>query len=328
MRPGLKYWGVRVVFPDSKLKPGWRYEIFRLASHSFVGYYGSGTAGNSIRYIGRDLHVHLWFSSEENACLFLSSLEDMCTAFVIPMNHVGDIEEVFTTVKPARVRTVDYRNDTGSPQHNLGPHSEGSDVSGVIPLNEIDPGKVVKMFERLDLDDITAVESVCRMHIASSSSHPNYESDPDNIVYGSHLFRQLFDGIDMPDMKPLIRISFDREDDGGLPAVEGMTCVWVNVLCKDENISRFFKGRLKEGSHEDAENPLLHHTYLYVFDVRQFQKFIAIKALEYDNKWNLDVEIVESDLGLDDDDNHEFAMDRSKSRFCRLEVDRIFAVYE
>ena len=245
----------------------------------------------------------------------------MCTAFVIPMNHVGDIEEVSTTVKPARVETADYENDTGSPPLYLGPRSEGSDVSGVIPLNEIDPGKVVKMFERLEVGDISAVGSVCRMHIASSSSHPNYESDPDNIVYGSHLFRQLFDGIDMPDTKPLIRISFDREDDGGLPAVEGMTYVWVNVLCKDEKISRFVVSRLKEGSHEDAENPLLHHTYLYVSNVHQFEKYFAIK-LEYDNKWDLDVEIVESDLGLDDDDNYEFAMDQSNSRLCRLQADR------
>ena len=302
---------MRVVFPDSKLKPGWRYEIFRLASHSFVGYYGSGTAGNSITYIGLDLHVHVWFSSEENACLFLSSLEDACAAFVIQMNHIGDIEEVSTTVKPARVKTADYKNDSGSPPHKQGLRSESSSTSGVILVNEIEPTKVLKTFERLDLDDIVAFQTFYRLHIASKASFPKYKNDPDNFIYASHLFHQLFDGLNLPEGKPRIRISFDRKDDRGLPAVEGMTCVWVDVLCINKDTSRLVISRLKEGSHEDAENPLLHHTYMYVFDVRQFTKFAAIKALEYNNKWNLGVEIVESHLGLDDVDSNESSMDES-----------------
>lgn len=115
LRPGLKYWGVRVMFPNSKQRPGWKYEIFRLASATIIGYYGNGTAENSITYTGLDLHVHLWFSSEEKACLFLGSLEDRCTYFDIPMSPIGDIEEISSTAKPARVRISHYTNESGSP---------------------------------------------------------------------------------------------------------------------------------------------------------------------------------------------------------------------
>ena len=74
-------------------RPVWRCEIFQLASTTVIGFYGNGAAESR----------------------FLSSLEDMCTYFEIPMNLVGDIEEIPSTVKPARVSLSHCTNDSGSP---------------------------------------------------------------------------------------------------------------------------------------------------------------------------------------------------------------------
>jgi hypothetical protein len=49
------YWGVHVLFSESELKHGWRYEVFRLAAISFSGFIGE----NSILYEGSDLRVYL-----------------------------------------------------------------------------------------------------------------------------------------------------------------------------------------------------------------------------------------------------------------------------
>ena len=73
--------------------------------------------------------------------------------------------------------------------------------------------------------------------------------------------------------------------------------------------------RLKEGSYQDEEMTLPHHTYLYVFSVRKFKTFLVLKALEYDNKWELGAGVDESDL-LSDDDSYELSMDEDKTTFC------------
>ena len=90
-----------------------------------------------------------------------------------------------------------------------------------------------------------------------------------------------------------------------------MTCVWVKILCKDEVTSRTVISRLKEGSHQDSDIALLHHTFIYAYNVRDFRKFLSYKALEYDNKGGLGVgdDIIESDAS----DDEEYVSSEEKS---------------
>lgn len=301
--PGLRYWGVQVIFPESKRKPGWRYEVVRLASILFSGYYGNGSAENSIAYEGFDLHVHLLFESEREARQFLNSLNERSTEFDIPLKSDARIEEIFTTRKPTGVLLADYKNDSGSPAQKKKIGSVSSYLSGIIPFFNFDAEKVQKMLEKPDLEDIVLVKSLYRMHIAGAAAHPKYSRNPDNFIFASHLLHQLFDGLNLPDSKPTIRISFEKEDDRSHLAIKDMKCVWVKILCKDEMTSRFVISRLKIGSYQDTDAALLHHTYMYVFNVRQFKKFLSFKALEYDNKWGLGVgeDFIETDASDDEE---------------------------
>lgn len=307
---GSKYWGVRVSFPQSKQKPGWRYEIFRSASVVFAGYCGYGSAANSIVYIGSTLCVFLLFESEKDAGLFLNSLIEKCGEFDIPFTIDSAIEEISTTVKPARLLLSDYKNDSGSPPQRKKSQSLSSSVSGSFPF-AFELKKVQKMLEKPDLEDILAMKSLYKMHIASAALYPRYNKHPDNFIYASHFIHQFFDGLYLPDMKPSIRISCGEEDTRNQMVMEGMTCTWVKILCRDEITARVVMSRLKVGSYQDTDTPLLLHTYVYVEDLRLFKKFSALKALEYDNKWGLGIgaDIDEVDIISEDAESDESYMD-------------------
>lgn len=114
-----------------------------------------------------------------------------------------------------------------------------------------------------------------------------------------------------------MRITFDKVDTRDSWQVEGMTLVWLNILRRDEVTSRVVISRLKEGSYQDSSNILLHHTFLYVFDLRIFKKCLTLKALELDNKLGLgigeDIDMADIVDGSDGDSLEYYSVEEDDS---------------
>ena len=186
------------------------------------------------------------------------------------------------------VYVVDYSpGDSDSPQNSRDCTICGSEVTS---NGGGDTEKGLRSLE--DLSKLAPRETINRCHIAAQTPYPQFKNDPDNIVYGSHLFHDYFDGdgkkpppgagVDWG-IAPELLLEFLEAGNEQYFLGQKYVMVLVNVVFRRADVAKAMDGKWRDGS--TAESELVTRTYFYTKNVGVVERYLRIKAFETRRRW-------------------------------------------
>jgi hypothetical protein len=196
-----------------------------------------------------------------------------------------------SAVKGSYVHSDEYVfEDSDSPANTCDDIKSASE----IPFTG-DPVQSLRSLE--DLSQLPKGDTIYRCHIAPDAFYKQYSKDPDNIIYGSHLFHHYFDGDGKrrPPEKHLDwgtppRFKIEYESTGPDHMYQGVRYyrIYVKLTFQDPEMARALEGRLREGTtvgREGEDRDLCFHTFFYTTNVDNCKLYLTLKQQEAEIRW-------------------------------------------
>lgn len=289
-RLGSQYFEIRASLSNSRATAGYRATIFKCAQDS-LAYFPATDSNKAIWYEGEsmDLSVRLWFKSERDAMEFQNKLLNfqlVHPTFFSALSVDENVYEIRADVSLQRVMYKHYKSSDNdeSPVMSLNDLKLNSDKTTVLDFAS-DPSRALQSLEN---PNALIALKLYRCHLIPKTVK-KYKDDPDNVIYGTWVFHQYFDGLNTEGEHeyPQLAVQFERaeeraEVDVGNGHFEWRQKIWVIIHFEDEDICTFMQSFLKPGS-EKLDN-LKWRSFLYVCNEETFKfflqkKFDATKAL-------------------------------------------------
>jgi hypothetical protein len=263
------YFKVQASILDSKKSKGYRSSIYRCAQHC-LAYFSLEGERRSIYYDegSSDLSINLLFASREKAELFQNELLNF--AYLHP--HFGEklrldkaITDVEVLSQPERIFHRDYisSDNDESPEMSLNDILQNPSVSAVtignsaFNLQALEEERIVRQFD----------SKWYKCHFISATNK-KYNKNPNNIMYASHSFHQLFDGLNTTQgVGVLVKFfTFGDEEDVLVSesTYEKRRKVIVTILFRDKDIATSYGPILKIGTKKIDDYSYL--SFLYAKD--------------------------------------------------------------
>jgi hypothetical protein len=251
------FYQTEAILRDSKKTKGYRASMFRTAQHC-LAYYALEGLERTIFYEegSSDLMIRLLFTSRRDAELFQNELLDF--AFLHPhfretLTMEENVKEIEAEAgyQPIRVFYSHYHTEdnTESPEMSLNDVSPTSPSASVVSISH-DPSFALQALEEERI--IRQFDSKWYKCHLISRTVGEYKNDLDNIIYASHTFHQLFDGLNTEKGIGVL-VKFERFGDieevlVGNNIFEKRQKIFVVVQFRDRDIATDYGRILKLGS--------------------------------------------------------------------------------
>ena len=306
MTPAVKrpltytYFAITAKIMNGKIHSGYRKRIYEDAV-LYVAFYDVRQPDKSIWYPddSDDLYISLMFAEEREAQRFLACLIKYNVGHTLLKGclEVNKIIDTFESgTKGVYVYSDDYKfEDSDSPAN-----THDDDIQSTTEVScSGDPVQALRSLE--DLSQVHKGEGIFRCHIAPQAFYKEYRNDPDNIIFGSHLFHNYFDGDGKRRPPPSHagwgtppRLKIEYESTGNSHMYQSIRYYLINVLVtfEDPEMARAMDGRWREGS--SAVGDLQFRTHFYTGDAERAQNFLALKLKETEARWAYPTDLEEA----------------------------------
>jgi hypothetical protein len=282
----------------ARLKSGFRRMIFQDAVDSHACHdFRMGQGVSSIYYKeppDNNLYFSLLFESKDNAHAFQNKMLNHSTSLfktmTVEINKTLQTLESFHKVAQY-VYIDDYKkSDSTSPDNSL--HSLSVPISELPNID--DPLRSLRSLENLAL--IPRKATVFKCHIAPKAFYKgSCETDPDNILYESHLFHTYFDGDGKRRPRgasldwgkpPELWIDYLRAE-ANATVVQGISYhkVFVNIIFRDSEVAESMRGKWKDGTEDYGDNGFT--TSFFTTNALRVEKYLKLKKRETRIRWGV-----------------------------------------
>ena len=238
-----------------------------------------------------DLNISLMFSCKERAIMFINTLLEfnigenslLCGALEVSLTP----EKFQTMHEGIYVFNHDYNcKDTTSPSNT---YDESISMKTLAqPEDRIQALRTV-----LNVQLFAPCSTIYRCHLASQTFHPRYKNDKDNILYGSALFHDYFDG----DGK---RLPVDKNESWGNPPqfkIEFISVgeevlnfkfldyhkIYVKLTFRNSQCAKFMEPFMREGT--EVVDECCMRTFFYGNNPENCAKYLYYKQIETEVRW-------------------------------------------
>ena len=291
-----KYYVVKgtVFMFSARLKSGFRFLIYQDAVESHACHDFRISRPTSIYYndVDESLHFSLLFESKIHAHSFQNKLLDHAThpfkRMVISFNKV--LEVLDSEIVANYVFADEYKkSDSDSPENSFG------DTFSVTELPNIDdPARSLRSLENLSL--IPRKDVVYQCHIAPKAFYKGKcSTDPNNILFESHLFHNYFDGdgkrrprgsnLDWGRPPELWLDYIDHSQDPSVMLGVSYFEVFVLITFRDSDVADSMRGKWKTGTQDVSDNAF--RSSFYTTNVANVQKYLQYKKHETRIRWGV-----------------------------------------
>lgn len=293
--PAFEYYLINAHITDGKLHSGYRKRIYQDAElHGAL--YDIRQPGRSIWYPdgSTDLNISLMFSDKDKAHRFLGCLVNYNLSNSLMKGRVQVDKRVVPIESAAEGSYV--HSDEYVFEESDSPANTCDDIKSASEMpNTGDPVRQLRSLE--NLSKLPIGDTVFRCHIAPDAFYKQYTKDPDNIIYGSHLFHAFFDGDgkrrreDRPlDWGTPPRFKIEYESTGPDHMFQGVRyyMMYVKLTFQDPAMARSLEGLLREGTtigREGEDRDLCFHSYFYTTNAENCKRYLDIKQKETETRW-------------------------------------------
>ena len=241
----------------------------------------------------KDLCISLMFKQEADALGFIGQLANYKAYDKFRNGVTFDSEPVVTSLTAQQTTQLRHVYITHyNPEESESPQNsrDCTICSSEVTTNSGDTDKGLRSLE--DLSKLAPRETINKCHIAAQTPYPQFRNDHDNIIFGSHLFHDYFDG---DGKRPPLEASLDwgTAPELILEFVEAgneqtfggkkYSKVRVNVKFRHQDVAKAMDGRWRDGSTTESE--LETGSYFYTQNVVAVEKYLKIKAFETRRRW-------------------------------------------
>ena len=238
----------------------------------------------------RDLHIKLLFLSKMDAHHFIACLVNYNEGHTLLK---GSIEiqkklEVFSSEIEAEYIFKDEYvfAATESPENTR---------EGILSTSEVSiaSNPVYQMRSVEDLSKFIRHEKAEKCHIAPLAFFSQYDTDPDNFIYESHLFHKFFDGDGKrrPDHahigwgdSPKLMLQYDGTGSNHMFQGVRYHMIFVLIIFEEPEVARGMAGRWREGT--TVVDDLTFRSFFYTTNVDHAVQYLAIKQKETKVRWS------------------------------------------
>jgi hypothetical protein len=288
-RTKTTYFAVKAKILNCLKHSGLRRRIYEDAQ-TYRACYDFRSSNQSIWYPqdSKDLHISLLFKAQDEAHDFVGCLITYNLGHGVLRDRIQINESIDVFDSDAQAHFV-YKSHYVSDE-SVSPPDTPSVSSATEVANSGNPELQLRSLE--DLSKLVKGEPVNRCHIAPKAFFPQWKSDPDNIIYGSHLFHHFLDG----DGKrrpsdahsswgtpPYFKIQYDSTGDGHMRNGTVYRLINVVVTFQDPEIARAMEGRWREGT--ATLDQLSFRTFFYTTNVANAIEYLGCKQKETETRW-------------------------------------------
>lgn len=285
-----RYYVVTASITAAKAHSGYRKRIYEDAQE-FRGCYNLHAPDQTIWYPpnSSDLKICLFFEEKIHAHDFVARMVNYNSTHTILRERVV-VEERIETVDSQEEAAYVYKNaykfeDSTSPANTGGDMASNTEV-------EFGGDPVIQMRSLENLALLKKHETLYKCHIAPKAFYQQYKNDPDNIIYGSHLFHSYFDGDGKrrPEgadwswgIPPRLQVKFESVGDECIVGETRYTRIIVRIVFTDPEVARAMDGRWREGY--EVLGDLSFRSFFYSSNPTRVQDFLKLKCDETDARW-------------------------------------------
>ena len=233
----------------------------------------------------RNLNIRLVFTDLNNAISFQREME--AANVIMPNTVTRQLEPIPLSSMMARVSFFDYKaNASDSPAQSLAESMGcGSVTSGLTQLPLDDP-----LSEYQSIENHSQLVGLYRMHLVAKKKSTNTKkvSDlGDNLLAGTWLMHQLFDGMRTYTGLPLLAIDACQEqpDEEKMVGIHTRRRVDLEVQFFNAKTNAEIQVLLKNGSSRIEGKNFAWKTWVWVEDAKTFMKNLKLKSDETKKKW-------------------------------------------
>lgn len=234
------------------------------------------------------------FRSDENASRFWNCLAMYNTSDNLLKKHVRlspEIEHMTCDQRGRFVRVSDYQfADTESPASTHEDVRSATEVTNTwSPLHE--------MRSLENIRKVPAGDTLYQCHIAPQAFYEQFKNDPDNTIFGEHLFHTYFDGDGKRrpsgaslDWGRPPRFKMEFESVGPELQYNGTRYFRINVVMyfPDPNMAKEMEWRWREGTFfENWGDGQKVHSFFYATNAEKCRQYIDIRQQETERRWGL-----------------------------------------
>jgi len=166
---------------------------------------------------------------------------------------------------------------------------------GTLSTSEVSiaSNPVYQMRSVEDLSKFIRHEKAEKCHIAPLAFSPQYDNDPDNFIYESHLFHKFFDGdgkrraahapINWGD-SPKLMVKYDATGSSHMFQGVRYHMIFVLIIFEEVEVARGMAGRWREGT--TVVDDLTFRTFFYTTNIDRAIQYLAIKQKETEVLWS------------------------------------------
>jgi hypothetical protein len=262
------YFQVTATILDSKKSKGYRNSMYKTAQH-FVAYFPLEGRDQAIYYKegSSDLFINLLFCSRRDAELFQNELLNFAfvhSHFKEKLELNEEIVEVEVTNQPDRI----FHRHYVPSDNNESPEISLNDILGSPSASVVTIGKSDCILQSLEEERIVCQfdSKWYKCHLISAKNL-KFKNNPNNIIYASHHFHQLFDGLNTSrGVGVLLKFIGFGDMENVFNGVEYVTRqkVFVEIQFRDRDIATSFGRLLKTGT--TRIDDYSYHSFLYAED--------------------------------------------------------------
>jgi len=286
----FSYFVVNAEIKNSMDHSGYRKRIYEDAQ-IYRACYNCRSHDHSIWYPdgSKDLHITLLFSTKEQAHDFLGCLINYNKSHTLLKERIEvhkHLEKIDSAVEAEYVFKDEYVFDESD-----SPANTRDDISSVTEV-AVTSNPIYQLRSLEDLSKLAKFETAYRCHIAPKAFFKEHKSDPDNILYGSHLFHNYFDGDGKRrpayahpswGVPPRLKIQYDETGPDHMFQGVRYHLIQVVVTFDDPEVARAMDGRWREGS--SVIDDLSFRTHFYTTNVANAIRYLSLKQKETEDRW-------------------------------------------
>lgn len=283
---GISIYTVSGIIRHCKSSKGYRSSIYNVSQECHAYYIVENGVQKSIYYPdgSQDLHIRLAFQQKtfaedfQNKLLYFSQLHQHFRDKLTLVDHISST--IINASELDRMERVFYHHYIPA-DNNESPEISMNDVLGTASLSAVsvstDPRLALQALESPSfLEAFGSKWYKCHL---ISQTNSQFRDDPDNVLYASWNFHQIFDGLNTIDG---IGVAIKVETlDGSVDVVvaegkyEKRSRLTVKIIFRTASLSNFFSGVFKDGT--VRVNDLEFLSFLYARDADRMQIFLTHK---------------------------------------------------
>ena len=280
---------------EAKSHSGYRKRIYQDAEQ-YGAFYDERNHEQSIWYPKdeqngeqTDLHISLMFADKLTAHNFLACLVKYNIGHSLLKGRV-EVNKTITPYESTSEGTYVYSDEYKFDDSDSPPNTQADIQSTTEVSNSGDP--IIDLRTLEDLSQIPKGEGIFKCHIAPQAFYGEFKNDPNNIIFGSHLFHNYFDGDGKrrPEGEhanwgtpPRLKIQYESTGNNFLYLGVRYYAIHVLITFSDPEMARAMDGRWREGSSTDGD--LKFRSFFYSSSAVDTKKYLDWKLQEVELRW-------------------------------------------